>query len=133
MYYGLLLYFPRLNGNVKSIRTNWEEFSRQFGIIHELVNTAEDWEIFLTQAGLPIDFKPDYSSSGFCSETFNELCELGYIENTDFNFMECFAYNGMVFASPVNTCEESGKHISEAWDLFIEYFEKVKDCKVYYK
>ena len=133
MYQDLLLYFPRLNGGVKSMRTDWQVFSRQFAIVHELVNTAEDWKIFLKQAGLPLDFKPDYSSSGFCSEAFNELCELGYIENTEFDFMECFAYNGKVFASPINTNLQSGKHISKAWDLFIEYFEQTNNCKLYFK
>lgn len=128
----LVLYFHRMSP-VKSYRTDWKDLKNQFNIKHELINSKEEWEQFLAAGHLPADYIPNYCSSGFCADTFDELCRLGYIENTEFNYFDCYAYDGKIFASPTTTNLQSGRHYSRAWDLFIEYFEQSNNCKVYFK
>lgn len=103
-----------------------------YGVIYEYPENFDEWEHFLELCNLPADYIPD-AQSGFCMDDFRQLCQLGYIENTDFNQFECFSYHGKIFASPTISNLPSGQYISQAWYSFVEYFEQVNNCKVYFK
>jgi hypothetical protein len=128
----IILYHQKNNG-IKVFYSNWIEFQGAFNVNQELINTSEEWEQFLAGEHLPADYIPNYCSSGFCADTFDELCRLGYIENTEFNYFDCYAYDGKIFASPTTTNLQSGQHYSRAWGLFVEYFEQANDCKLFFK
>lgn len=110
----------------------FQNFLADYGVNCAYPESMDEWENFLELCNLPADYIPD-AQSGFCMDDFRELCQLGYIENTDFNQFECFSYQGKIFASPSISNLRSSQYISQAWYLFVEYFEQVNNCKVYSK
>ena len=106
-------------------------FLGTFSIINRTIFNLADWNQFLTECKLPVNYELSYAKNGCDLALIKTLDAEGFIPDSECYSLEAYYIDEQVFITESQDQITSGAHITKAWQLLADYIEQKRNCLIY--